>query len=277
MIEEMKENKTGDNSEQIKKKLSCPFSKKQPQIPEEVKSQASSPDKVPPKSPVETEKISISDRINSEERNNKLVSFETERSGKDESVKSQESILPDNCIFSLIGGEESVQKFLEVFVTKLEANDDLREPLKDMGSQEDPMHIGSLIQLIFKAKQVDNSAVKNHYQPFKLTEDDFKTLVSVCRMSIIASKKFKMPMLKQAIMEISDLRDLMVYDPSFEMQVESQDVEQTLYLKLGSIEGISKLLAKVFDKIMEDPVLKAFYKDKNMQVMSKKYAYYMAG
>ena len=64
----------------------------------------------------------------------------------------------------------------------------------------------------------------------------------------------------------------MVFDQNYN-EIQSE----TLYDKLGSIEGIRNIMETVFKAIMQDEGLAKFYKDKNINEIKKKYSYYIAG
>jgi truncated hemoglobin YjbI len=79
-----------------------------------------------------------------------------------------------------------------------------------------------------------------------------------------------------AILRLNVVRDLVVYDPAFNA-TENDIKDQSLYERIGKIEGIIKLMATVFNYIKQDEGLFKFYKDKEISVIQKKYAYYIAG
>lgn len=62
----------------------------------------------------------------------------------------------------------------------------------------------------------------------------------------------------------------MVYDKNYEEP-------QTLFDKIGMIEGIQSIMDSVFKAIMEDEGLAKFYREKNINETKKKYAYFIAG
>lgn len=50
-----------------------------------------------------------------------------------------------------------------------------------------------------------------------------------------------------------------------------------MYQKLGEIQGIIEIMTSVFSAIKDDAALFKFYQDKNLDVLQKRYAYYIAG
>lgn len=57
---------------------------------------------------------------------------------------------------------------------------------------------------------------------------------------MIASKLFKMPQLKEAVLKISSLRDCIVFDQNYDS---NENIgEKSLYERLGKIEGLTKIL-----------------------------------
>ena len=81
-----------------------------------------------------------------------------------------------------------------------------------------------------------------------------------------------MPVLKRATLEISNLREV------FEKQEVKQAVDKnTLFGRLGEIEGLTSLMEGVFKEVMKDPELSLSYEGKNLEVLKQKYAYYIAG
>tara|TARA_B110000285_G_C14963880_1_gene533044 strand:+ start:261 stop:557 length:297 start_codon:yes stop_codon:yes gene_type:complete len=95
----------------------------------------------------------------------------------------------------------------------------------------------------------------------KLSEEDFDFIQSSClKKSLIKSKAVKMAQLKEIIEKVSDWRTLMVFDQNYE-----SGENDTLFVKMGSIEGICNIMESVFKAIMEDEGLAKFYKDKNIK------------
>ena len=71
-----------------------------------------------------------------------------------------------------------------------------------------------------------------------------------------------MPVLKRATLEISNLREV------FEKQEVKQAVDKnTLFGRLGEIEGLASLMEGVFKEVMKDPELSLSYEGKNLEVL----------
>ena len=52
--------------------------------------------------------------------------------------------------------------------------------------------------------------LKDIYRELRLTEDEFNELVTKLRKAVIASKRLKMPQLKDLVMRFSELRSILV-------------------------------------------------------------------
>ena len=105
----------------------------------------------------------------------------------------------------------------------------------------------SLIEKAFKEQPLNEAEIQQKYQAFKFLEEDFDQIVAAVKKVMIKSQLFKMPLLKDAIMKISSLRECIVYDEELEGKE-----EQTLFGKLGGIDGLSKIMDKVFKSILDD-------------------------
>jgi hypothetical protein len=78
------------------------------------------------------------------------------------------------------------------------------------------------------------------------------------------------------MMKLNFIRETITFDKDFNA-TEEENKEKSLYERMGKIEGLCKIMTSVFTLIMSDDVLSNFYKDKNSDVVSKRYAYYIAG
>ena len=56
----------------------------------------------------------------------------------------------------------------------------------------------------------------------------------------------------------------------------AKNEDQTFFDKLGGIEGLTKVVTAVFKAIEGDLELKKFYQGKDIEVVIKKYTYYIA-
>lgn len=93
---------------------------------------------------------------------------------------------------------------------------------------------------------------------------------------MIGSKLFKLPQIKVAILKLNVLRELMVFDKDFNA-TEEENGEKSLYERIGKIEGLTKIMTTVFSYIKKDETLFKFYKEKDLGVITRRYAYYIAG
>lgn len=98
------------------------------------------------------------------------------------------------------------------------------------------------------------------------------------KSALIQSKCVKKPiLLKQVVNDLSKLRDSIQFDETYLQKFNSAIIEASLYERVNKIEGLNIIMEKVFEEIVKDEVLSPFYKDKNIQVLQKRYAYYIAG
>ena len=81
-----------------------------------------------------------------------------------------------------------------------------------------------------------------------LTELEFDLAVSTLRSAIQKSKLFKMAQLKQAIKEIQQHRDIFCKDDS----EGSKRGDQTLFDRIGSFNGLTKIVEQVFKQVQSD-------------------------
>ena len=89
---------------------------------------------------------------------------------------------------------------------------------------------------------------------------------------MVTSKMFKMPLLKKAILLMSEIRDLIVTgDTSHNSSIR----RMPLFKRIGQAEGIKKIIHDVFESVSNDQVLSTFYKGKNVEVLENKYFHYI--
>lgn len=180
----------------------------------------------------------------------------------------------------VMGGEESMKKLIDVFSKKLEDSD--QKPLfegteehKGIKSLDSKLSFESILEQAFKDIE-DFPSAKAAYQQFKISDEDFDGIVQVLKKSMIGSKLFKLPQIKIAMLKINIIRENIVFDKDFNA-TDEQNKEKSLYERMGKIEGLSKIMQSVFKSIKQDEELFKFYKDKDLGVVQKRYAYYIAG
>ena len=132
-------------------------------------------------------------------------------------------------------------------------------------------HFYKVIQTIFKGHDINKISIKMQFQTKNITDDDFDIIISNLRKSMIESKMFKIPLLKRAIMEVSNIRDLLVSDNS-----SHNSSKRPLFKRIGQTEGLKKVVSSVFELVCNDQVLSDFYKGKNVEVLENKYMHFIA-
>lgn len=103
----------------------------------------------------------------------------------------------DECIYKVIGGEPSMKKLMETFFTKLEDSElkpifEGNDQHQGIKSLEDSLKFDHILEEAFKDRE-SFPGVKNAYQIFKISDEDFDNLVSLLKKSMIGSKLFKLP------------------------------------------------------------------------------------
>ena len=71
-----------------------------------------------------------------------------------------------------------------------------------------------------------------------------------------------MPQLKEVIQKVSEWRSLMVFDENYKV-----GENDSLYTRIGKIEGIQNIMESVFKAIMQDEGLAKFYKEHDIKVI----------
>lgn len=159
-------------------------------------------------------------------------------------------------------------KFMKIFREKLEAEDNELPPEKIKTILNDfkgGLEFLTLIDYIFKDFDLDYGLVKQTYQILKVEEAEWNQIVALMKKALIQSKTVKKPvLLKQAVNDLSKLRDSIQFDESYLQKFNSALIEASLYERVNKIEGLNIIMEKVFEEIVKDEVLSPFYKDKNI-------------
>ena len=163
-----------------------------------------------------------------------------------------------------------MDKLMELFYSKVKGES---EELNSIFEQtKDLSHI---LGEAFKDRE-EFDGVKAKFQPFKITDEMFDQIVAILKKSMITSKLFKFPQVKAAILKINAIREFVVYDENFNETEESKK-DKSLYERIGKIEGLTKIMGTVFSYVKEDEAIANFYREKDLAVMQKRYAYFIAG
>jgi len=112
--------------------------------------------------------------------------------------------------------------------------------------------------LFAKIPLKSNHIIKEKYNSLCFTDGDFDALVGEIKKSMVRSKVFKMPQIKKGILLLSELRTLFVKDADF---------DDTLFAKLGHMDGLKKIVNSAFQNIMEDRSLAKFYQGSNLNII----------
>ena len=89
------------------------------------------------------------------------------------------------------------------------------------------------------------------YGPIHLTGDEFDKIIATIRLKMVKLKIVKKPvLLKNAISKLGSLRDMLVI---------TEIVDDSLFARLGKMEGLQSIVDHVFDNVKEDATLKKFY------------------
>ena len=135
---------------------------------------------------------------------------------------AQASLDPD-CVFLQIGGAEPLQKYVDFLTDKIKSDyGDLHAKL----SLVEEIPLIDLITMVCQEQPIDEQAVRQAYQPVKVSEEEFDNLSASVKLCMIKQRTvFKPTIFKKVMAEFGKLRCLIEYDES----ADQSGAQATLY------------------------------------------------
>ena len=89
------------------------------------------------------------------------------------------------------------------------------------------------------------ATVTEMYGPIHLTEDEFDKIIAIMRLKMVKLRIVKKPiLLRNSISKLGSLRDMLVIP---------EIIDDSLFARLGKMEGLQSIVDHVFDNVKENP------------------------